>query len=115
MRLRLPGAEDLREGLSAARKETAMEPDRDEELEVYAPPRFLPGSKVRATKYVMNDGTFPGREIGEVLVRKGDLGYVRDIGTFLQRFHVYAVEFVDRGAVVGMRARELVAVEEQGA
>lgn len=92
-----------------------MQADREEELEVYGPPRFPPGTKVRSTKYVTNDGTFPGREIGDVLVHKGDLGYVRDIGTFLQRFHVYAVEFVDRGAVVGMRTRELVAVEEKGA
>jgi nitrogen fixation protein NifZ len=56
---------------------------------------------------VRNDGTFAGRDIGAVLVKKGDLGYVRDVGTFLQRHYVYAVEFYERGAVVGMRAREL--------
>ena len=76
-------------------------------IEVYAPPRYLPGDKVRSTKNVKNDGTLPGREIGEVVVKKGDLGYVRDVGTFLQQFYVYAIEFVDRGAIVGMRAREL--------
>ena len=31
----------------------------------------------------------------------------RDVGIFLQRFYVYAVEFVERGAIVGMRAHEL--------
>ena len=55
--------------------------------------------KVQATKFVKNDGTYPHRDIGDILVRKGDVGYVRDIGTFLQRFYVYAVEFVDRGVV----------------
>jgi nitrogen fixation protein NifZ len=60
---------------------------------------------------VRNDGTFAGKEIGEVLVKKGELGYVRDVGTFLQRHYVYAVEFFERGAVVGMRARELQAAE----
>ena len=79
----------------------------DEPIELHSPPLFLPGTKVRATRLVRNDGTFAGKEIGEVLVKKGELGYVRDVGTFLQRHYVYAVEFLERGAVVGMRAREL--------
>ena len=84
----------------------------DEPLEVYDPPTFSPGEKVRATKYVKNDGTYPLKDIGEVLVAKGDVGYVRDIGTFLQRFYVYAVDFVDRGTIVGMRGRELVSLDK---
>jgi nitrogen fixation protein NifZ len=87
----------------------------DEPLEVYDPPVFLPGEKVRATKYVKNDGTYPLKDIGEVLVAKGDVGYVRDIGTYLQRFYVYAVEFVDRGTIVGMRGRELVSLDKAAA
>jgi nitrogen fixation protein NifZ len=82
----------------------------EDEIELRGPPRFEPGTKVRSTRMVRNDGTFPGREVGDVLVKKGDVGYVRDVGTFLQRFYIYAVEFVDRGAVVGMRGRELAAV-----
>lgn len=88
-----------------------MSSARDQEVEIDSPPLFAPGVKVRATKYVKNDGTYPHRDIGDILVRKGDVGYVRDIGTFLQRFYVYAVEFVDRGVVVGMRGRELVAAD----
>jgi nitrogen fixation protein NifZ len=80
---------------------------REEEIEIRGKPVFMPGAKVRATRYVKNDGTFAGREIGEMLVHKGDIGYVRDIGVFLQRYYIYAVEFVERGTVVGMRAREL--------
>ncbi|ACI51352.1 NifZ family protein [Gluconacetobacter diazotrophicus PA1 5] len=80
---------------------------REEEIETRGQPVFMPGTKVRATRYVKNDGTFAGREIGEMLVHKGDIGYVRDVGVFLQRYYIYAVEFVDRGTVVGMRAREL--------
>jgi nitrogen fixation protein NifZ len=82
---------------------------REEPLEILTPPRFLPCAKVRAIKHVKNDGTYPNRDIGDVLVHKGDVGYVRDVGTFLQRFYVYAVEFVDRGVIVGMRAHELAA------
>jgi nitrogen fixation protein NifZ len=80
---------------------------KEEELEVYQPPKFMPGTKVRSTKYVKNDGTYAGAEIGEVLVRKNDWGYVRDIGMYLQRYYIYAVEFIERGTVVGMRGREL--------
>lgn len=88
----------------------------DEELEIRRPPRYLPGDKVRARRSVRNDGTMFGKEIGEVVVKKGDLGYVRDVGVFLQRFYVYAVEFVEQGSIVGMRGRELVleAMPEDG-
>lgn len=88
---------------------------REEEIEVYQPPRFQPGTKVQATHQIKNDGTFAGRDIGEILVRKGDVGYVRDIGMYLQRYYVYAVEFIDRGSVVGMRGRELGLANKQEA
>ena len=84
---------------------------RDDDGELHGAPCFLPGAKVRAVLHIRNDGTFAGREVGEILVRKGDEGYVRDIGTYLQRYYIYAVEFIARGAVVGMRARELAAVD----
>ena len=76
-------------------------------LELDGPPRFEFGERVRARKTVKNDGTFAGRDIGEVLVKKGDVGYVASIGTFLQQFYVYGVDFLERGVVVGMKAREL--------
>lgn len=88
-----------------------MATDRDE-VEIFDPPVFEPGEKVRALKYIRNDGTVPGREIGEFVVAKGEVGYVRDIGTFLQRFYVYAVEFVDSRSIVGMRAAELESLDQ---
>lgn len=87
---------------------------REDEVEVHKPPLFKPGEHVVSTKYVKNDGTFPRREIGEILVRKNDHGYVRDIGMFLQRYYIYAVEFVDRGTIVGMRGKELVSLDRPG-
>ena len=80
---------------------------REEEIEVYQAPLFMPGTKVRSKKYVKNDGTYAGKEIGEVLVQKGAVGYVRDIGMYLQIYYIYAVEFIELGTVVGMRGREL--------
>lgn len=83
----------------------------DREIELYRPPAFLPGDKVVARRHVKNDGTIPGCEIGEMVVKKGEVGYVRDIGTFLGQFYIYGVDFLDRGAIVGMRERELTAAE----
>ncbi|OWK25173.1 nifZ protein [Rhizobium yanglingense] len=85
---------------------------REQEVEIRERPRFTPGERVRATRQVRNDGTYPGKDIGENLVRKGDEGFVRDVGTFLQQFYIYAVEWVDRGAVVGMRGYEIMSVDK---
>ena len=56
---------------------------------------------------VRNDGTYRGKDIGDVLVNKGEIGYVTNINTFLQQFYIYAVDFVASGHRVGMRAKEI--------
>ena len=91
-----------------------MKINRDEGVvEIEEPPRFEYGQKVRSLKSIRNDGTFPGREIGDILVKKGDEGYVTSIGTFLQQFYIYGVDFVVHGYRVGMKGRELEPVEEE--
>ena len=80
--------------------------------EVYGPPRYVPGQKVRALVQVRNDGTVPGVPRGAFVVEKGDVGYVTGIGEFLQRHYVYTVDFVTRGRFVGMRGGEIEAMEE---
>ena len=81
---------------------------RDSDIvELAGPPRFDYGQKVRSNKYVRNDGTFPGRDVGDVLVKKGDVGYVTSIGTFLQQFYIYGIDFYELGYRVGMRGKEL--------
>jgi nitrogen fixation protein NifZ len=84
---------------------------RENVVELDAPPAFDYGDKVRALKVIRNDGTFPGKDIGEVLVGKGDVGYVASIGSFLQQFYIYGVHFHERGYTVGCRRRELEPVE----
>ena len=79
----------------------------DDSVELVHPPRFEMGERVISRSVVRNDGTYNGRDIGEVLVRKGEIGFVRSIGTFLQQFYIYAVEFTESGHQVGMRAKEL--------
>ena len=78
-----------------------------DEIELASPPRFSYGERVLARSVVRNDGTYNGRDIGEVLVHKGEIGYVININTFLQQFYIYAVDFVESGHRVGMRAKEL--------
>lgn len=85
---------------------------RDSDIvELDGPPEFDYGQKVRSRKTIRNDGTFAGKEIGDILVKKGDWGYVTSIGTFLQQFYIYGVEFVDHGYRVGMKGREIELLE----
>jgi nitrogen fixation protein NifZ len=79
----------------------------DDDIEIAHPPRFQMGERVLSRSVVRNDGTYCGKDIGDVLVHKGEVGFVRSIGTFLQQFYIYAVEFSDSGHRVGMRAKEL--------
>ena len=76
-------------------------------VELVGPPYFSFGDQVRAKRTVRNDGTYAGKEIGDVLVKKGELGYVVSIGTFLQQFYIYGVEFTESGNRVGMKRKEL--------
>ncbi|MBD2665426.1 NifZ [Richelia sinica FACHB-800] len=85
---------------------------RPDEMELDSEPVFEIGQKVRIKKLIKNDGTFPGREIGEVLAKIGDVGYVASIGTFLQTYYIYAVHFLDTGYIIGCRKRELESAEE---
>jgi nitrogen fixation protein NifZ len=83
----------------------------DDALEVALPPRFSMGERVISRTVIRNDGTYNGKDIGEVLVNKGEIGFITSIGTFLQQFYIYAVEFVDSGHRVGMRAKELCTID----
>jgi nitrogen fixation protein NifZ len=76
-------------------------------VELSQPPYFTFGEKVRAKRAIRNDGTYAGKEIGEILAKKGEEGYVVSIGTFLQQFYIYGVEFIDSGNRVGMKRKEL--------
>jgi nitrogen fixation protein NifZ len=83
-----------------------------DEVELDEPPAFEIGAKVRLRKLIKNDGTFPGQEIGVVLAKKGDIGYVVSIGSYLQRSYIYAVHFLQTGFIVGCLKKELELVEE---
>lgn len=70
------------------------------------------GDAVRVIRNVRNDGTYPGLATGELLVRRGSIGHVVDIGTFLQDQIIYSVHFLDAGKIVGCRQEELIGLDE---
>ncbi|MES9970689.1 MAG: nitrogen fixation protein NifZ [Candidatus Thiodiazotropha sp.] len=70
-------------------------------------PKFEYGVQVRVVRNLRNDGTYPGEPTGRLLVRRGSVGYVRDVGTFLQDQLIYSVDFLDDNRRVGCREQEL--------
>ncbi|MBI4741821.1 MAG: nitrogen fixation protein NifZ [Betaproteobacteria bacterium] len=70
------------------------------------------GAPVRLTRNARNDGTYPGLGPGAPLVRRGSVGYVVDVGTFLQDQIIYSVNFLDCGKIVGCREEELIGADE---
>jgi len=71
-------------------------------------PLFEFGEAVRVIRNVRNDGTYPGMETGEILVRRGSVGYVQNVGTFLQDQIIYSVHYIDVNMVIGCREEELI-------
>ena len=70
------------------------------------------GEAVRLTRNVRNDGTYPGLDPGAFLVRRGSIGYVVDVGTFLQDQIIYTVFFYEENRIVGCREEELIDIDE---
>ncbi|MEQ1558793.1 MAG: nitrogen fixation protein NifZ [Methyloglobulus sp.] len=83
-----------------------MKPER------YDEGRFEYGEPVRVTRNVRNDGTYPGMEVGELLIRRGSVGNVIEVGTFLQDQIIFTVHFLNHGRMVGCRLEELIGAEE---
>lgn len=74
-------------------------------------PSFNFGDSVRVVRNVRNDGTYPGLDIGAPLVRRGSVGFVQNVGTYLQDQIIYAVHFLDANLVVGCREEELISAD----
>lgn len=71
-------------------------------------PQFEYGDEVRLIRNVRNDGTYPGMDTGTLLIRRGAVGCVYDVGTYLQDQLIYRVHFLEAGRTVGCREEELI-------
>lgn len=74
--------------------------------------RYDYGERVRLIRNVRNDGTYMGKAVGDFLVRRGSVGHVRSVGTFLQDQIIYSVHFLDEDRIVGCREEELIGADE---
>lgn len=71
-------------------------------------PSYEYGDEVRLIRNVRNDGTYPGMATGALLVRRGSVGCVYDVGTYLQDQLIYRVLFLESGRTIGCRQEELI-------
>lgn len=70
------------------------------------------GDSLRVVRNVRDDGTFPGASRGELLVRRGSIGTVVDIGSFLMDQVIYSIHFLGENRIVGCREEELIGLDE---
>ncbi|MEI7428981.1 MAG: nitrogen fixation protein NifZ [Betaproteobacteria bacterium] len=70
------------------------------------------GDSIRVTRNVRDDGTYPGADMGELLVRRGSVGTIIDTGTFLQDQIIYTVHFLETDRIVGCREEEVIGADE---
>lgn len=75
-------------------------------------PKYEYGDRVRVIRNIRNDGTFPGLAAGNLLVRRGSVGFVMNVGAFLQDQLIYTVNFLDQERIVGCREEELQGADE---
>ena len=75
---------------------------------------FVAGEMVRSCTTVSNDGSYPYKDVGEIMVVEDDIGCVRASFSFLGELY-YTVEFLERAVVVIMRGRELASAGRRAA
>lgn len=89
---------------------TATRSGKDEEEA-----KFKKGQKVQLLEDIVNDGTYPHAKIGTLMMPKGTVGYIKDMGEFLQVIRVYEVHFIGSDMeveIIGCREHELEAVND---
>jgi hypothetical protein len=69
------------------------------------------GDKVIAARPLRNDGTYPHEDVGAILVRRGDLGYVVEIVNS-GGDEYYTVEFVARAVVCETRRKDITPIRD---
>jgi nitrogen fixation protein NifZ len=78
-------------------------------------PKYKIGQKVELLEDVVNDGTYPHSPIGTLMMPKGSIGYIKDMGEFLQVIRVYEVHFIGSNMdveILGCREHELKSVDD---
>lgn len=74
--------------------------------------RWPYGTEVRVFRTIRNDGSNPTLAKGDILARRGSVGYVLRSGPYLSDQWVYEVHFPELQRTVGCLERELQAASE---
>jgi nitrogen fixation protein NifZ len=74
--------------------------------------KFESGDKVRVIRNIRSDVNLNGLDRGELLIRRGSIGYVKSSGTLRFDETIYQVHFVDQGITLGCRNAEVCAADE---
>jgi nitrogen fixation protein NifZ len=89
---------------------TASRSGRDEDEA-----KFAVGQRVKLLEDVVNDGTYPFAKIGDLMMPKGSIGYIKTMGEFLQVIRVYEVHFFGSDMeveIIGCREHELESMDD---
>ncbi|MEI6894293.1 MAG: nitrogen fixation protein NifZ [Colwellia sp.] len=70
-------------------------------------PKFDYGCEVRVIKNIRNDTYQGGQTKGELLVRRGTCGFVRQSGVYKQDQIIYQVHFLETDIIIGCKESEL--------
>ena len=69
------------------------------------------GDKVRVIRNIRNDVAIAGIDRGELLIRRGSVGYVKSVGTLKFDEIIYQVQFIEQGITIGCRDTEVCAID----
>lgn len=75
-------------------------------------PKFGYGEEVRLITNIRNDGSFQNGLKGECLMRRGETGFVRHAGLFLQDQVVYQIHFLASNQIIGCKETELMRADQ---
>ena len=71
-------------------------------------PKFDYGCEVRVIKNIRNDTYQGGQRKGELLERRGTVGFVQQSGVYKQDQIIYQVHFLESNQIIGCRESELI-------
>lgn len=74
--------------------------------------KFESGDKVRVIRNIRSDVNLNGLDRGELLIRRGSLGFVKSYGTLRFDEIIYQVHFIEQGITLGCRDAEVCAADE---
>lgn len=71
-------------------------------------PKFDYGCEVRVVDNIRNDTYLGGQTKGELLIRRGCTGFVRQSGVYKQEQIIYQVHFLEQDLTIGCKETELI-------